>query len=373
MTIKTAFVVDDSRVARVILGRLLVSKGLEVTEIESGDEALALLKHGVRPDVIFMDMVMQGLSGVETSARIKSELKIKDIPIVMCTGNDASKESQSAIAAGVSCIIAKPPTNEELETVLTQFNRAISGEHSFRVINEMPSPEVDTTSLRKEVSSEMDEKIEKATKAWQPMLNDVSLQMDEKINRVTGKWSPIIEEVSSEMDGKIEKAKQALLPVMQENISIWMEKEQIDLDEKIFSAAGVKAKEVGKEISEKVVSDLAVMRVDQAIRDANISGKLSAMLTADIPDWLETQQVEIEQALLPEMEKKLTTSLTAKMETEIERGIKSEAMLQIKANVQEDVHAMLNDMAENTIKPLQRKVYILMGIVMFLVLMILIF
>ena len=115
---KTAFVVDDSRVARVVLGRLLRSHGYEVIELESAEAALEHLATDDNPELIFMDMMMPEMNGIEATVQIKADLTTKDIPIVICTGHsDVAAERVASLAAGALDLVSKPPTADELEAV----------------------------------------------------------------------------------------------------------------------------------------------------------------------------------------------------------------------------------------------------------------
>lgn len=72
MAIKNALLVDDSKVARFALSKLLESRDMEVNMAGSAEEALDFLKSHDRPDVIFMDHLMPGMNGVEATKAIKN-------------------------------------------------------------------------------------------------------------------------------------------------------------------------------------------------------------------------------------------------------------------------------------------------------------
>lgn len=72
MAIKNALLVDDSKVARFALSKLLEGRDMEVNMAGSAEEALDFLSSHQRPDVIFMDHLMPGMNGVEATKAIKA-------------------------------------------------------------------------------------------------------------------------------------------------------------------------------------------------------------------------------------------------------------------------------------------------------------
>ena len=81
-------VVDDSKSARFTLKRALINLGHEVVLAENGENALEVLCLE-RPDVIFMDHLMPGLDGFETSKTIRSQITFATTPIIICTAKDS--------------------------------------------------------------------------------------------------------------------------------------------------------------------------------------------------------------------------------------------------------------------------------------------
>lgn len=104
-------VVDDSRPSRRAVSRLLQGAGHSVTEASSGIEALNilgacgnLLLHQFQ--VILMDNCMPGMSGIETSQRVR-ELG-SDALIIGLTGDVFDEEVKGFIASGANEVMAKP-------------------------------------------------------------------------------------------------------------------------------------------------------------------------------------------------------------------------------------------------------------------------
>ncbi len=86
-------VVDDNRIVRLKLSRSLEAEGHSVTLAEDGPQGLALLE--AQPfDVVLLDILMPGMDGYEVLQRIKSNLKLRDIPVIVIS---ALEELDSAV------------------------------------------------------------------------------------------------------------------------------------------------------------------------------------------------------------------------------------------------------------------------------------
>ncbi len=121
MAIKNALLVDDSKVARFALSKLLEGREMEVNMAGSAEEALDFLSSNRRPDVIFMDHLMPGMNGVEATKAIKGNPATAGIPIIMCTSKKSAAFMEEARNFGVYNILTKPPQTEGLDSVLTQL------------------------------------------------------------------------------------------------------------------------------------------------------------------------------------------------------------------------------------------------------------
>ncbi|MCG7199257.1 response regulator [Marinobacter pelagius] len=126
MSIKNALLVDDSKVARFALSKLLESRDMQVNMASSAEEALEFLNSRERPDVIFMDHLMPGMNGVEATRAIKGNPDTADIPIIMCTSRKSPSFTEEAKNFGVYNILTKPPQTDGLGEVLDQLASDVS-------------------------------------------------------------------------------------------------------------------------------------------------------------------------------------------------------------------------------------------------------
>jgi sigma-B regulation protein RsbU (phosphoserine phosphatase) len=107
-------IVDDMRIERVLLGRILKREGYEVLEAVSGSEALAkALEH--KPDLILLDYDLPGENGVEILGKLKGDGSTAAIPVLFLTGNQAIETKVAAFEAGASDYVVKPYHPEEVK------------------------------------------------------------------------------------------------------------------------------------------------------------------------------------------------------------------------------------------------------------------
>jgi CheY-like chemotaxis protein len=109
----TALVVDDSTVNRRILAALLESAGVRVITAAGGREAIELAPQH-RPDIIFMDLKMDDLDGLEATRRIHSNPATAAIPVIAVTASALRDSKNAAREAGCVDYLAKPVRAESM-------------------------------------------------------------------------------------------------------------------------------------------------------------------------------------------------------------------------------------------------------------------
>ena len=117
MNIKKALVVDDSKVAHLTLRKLLLERGVEVDWVGSGEDCIKYLENK-KPDIIFMDVMMPGMDGFETSRAITGQNRQHSPPIIMCSANATDEDKRDAKESGAVSFLSKPYTPDQLDAVL---------------------------------------------------------------------------------------------------------------------------------------------------------------------------------------------------------------------------------------------------------------
>ncbi len=108
-------VVDDEEQFLKVFSQRLEGRGLKVDTATTGEEAIKTAK-SKEFDAIILDLVMPGMSGLETLKRIKSENP--DLQIILLTGHGTVETGVEAIKAGAVDFIEKPADlNKVLEKI----------------------------------------------------------------------------------------------------------------------------------------------------------------------------------------------------------------------------------------------------------------
>jgi PAS domain S-box-containing protein len=113
-------VVDDNADAAASLADLLQLKGYPVLTAATGEEAIEKAPL-FRPQLIFMDIGLPGMDGVETSLRIRSLPGLQGVTIVAVTGWGQPSDRAKTHAAGIVAHLLKPVASEALEHFLAGF------------------------------------------------------------------------------------------------------------------------------------------------------------------------------------------------------------------------------------------------------------
>lgn len=94
----------------------------ELITTDSGVKALALAKE-MRPDLIFLDLYMQGMNGDECCRTIKEDVRYRGIPVVMVTHGRREEDLKRCREAGCDAIVQKPINRHELLQMTRKFLR----------------------------------------------------------------------------------------------------------------------------------------------------------------------------------------------------------------------------------------------------------
>ncbi len=118
--VPTVMVVDDSLTVRKITGRLLEREGYRVLTAKDGVDALERLIDTV-PDVVLSDIEMPRMDGFDLARNIRSDVRLKDLPIIMITSRLADKHKEYAREIGVQHYLGKPYDEQHLLQLIADF------------------------------------------------------------------------------------------------------------------------------------------------------------------------------------------------------------------------------------------------------------
>lgn len=104
--VATVLVVDDSKIIRNLLATIL-GKEHRVLLAEDGEAGLRMAQEHL-PDLILLDVIMPGLDGYAVCARLKSDPRTEEIPVLFLSGLSSSEDEALALDAGAIDFITKP-------------------------------------------------------------------------------------------------------------------------------------------------------------------------------------------------------------------------------------------------------------------------
>jgi len=115
---KKVLLADDDVRNIFSMTKALEKHNMMVVPAMDGKEALALLEKDPGVDIILMDMMMPEMDGYETIKAIRSDRKLKNIPVIAVTAKAMTGDREKCIAAGASDYISKPVDIDQLVSLL---------------------------------------------------------------------------------------------------------------------------------------------------------------------------------------------------------------------------------------------------------------
>jgi CheY-like chemotaxis protein len=114
----SVLIVEDDHDVRDSLRDVLEDAGFMVSAAGDGAEALKLLRGGLRPGVILLDLMMPRMNGYEFRAEQRRDPSLSDIPVVVLTADRAARGSTELQADDY---LAKPAGADEVIAALCRF------------------------------------------------------------------------------------------------------------------------------------------------------------------------------------------------------------------------------------------------------------
>lgn len=105
----------------MVYEEVLSAAGLDFTIASSGLECLRLLEsHPFLPDLVLLDVMMPGMSGLEVLERIRADPLLADLPVILCTALDSANFLKEAMRLGATGHLPKPISRRMLLDCMLQ-------------------------------------------------------------------------------------------------------------------------------------------------------------------------------------------------------------------------------------------------------------
>lgn len=106
-------VVEDEPAIQELIAANLKLAGYEVLRAEDGEQAIARVRDEV-PDLILLDWMLPGVSGVQLAKRFRTDERTRDVPIIMLTARSDEMDKVAGLEAGADDYVTKPFSPKEL-------------------------------------------------------------------------------------------------------------------------------------------------------------------------------------------------------------------------------------------------------------------
>ena len=110
---RRVLVVDDEPHIRRVLSAVLTERGFHVTEACDGSEGLEELE-SVEVDLVILDLMMPGASGLEILSHIRSDPRRASLPVIILTAKGQDTDREAAFAGGANDFLTKPFSPKKL-------------------------------------------------------------------------------------------------------------------------------------------------------------------------------------------------------------------------------------------------------------------
>lgn len=295
MANKLALVVDDSRVARLTLNKILLGHGLTVIEQDSAEAALQWLGNQRElPDVIFMDLMMPGMDGVSATRQIKNTPALQSIPVVVCTGNDSELDKNQASASGAIAVLAKPPAADMVAQILGSLPERTALQATSQQA-EPVSAAFDETALLARLQQQLEQQ-------WLPQLrSEISQQLAAQSQQAADQqdWQTV----------DLEAMKLSLLPDLKQALQQTVDAALTDLRQRAAS-------------DNKNLQQQAASILEQTFQGFDVVGQWQNRLQEQAQDWLAKQKLgaqdELTQRLAPLIDEKIRQQLSAELNQQLQ-------------------------------------------------------
>lgn len=109
----SVLIIDDSKTMVAALGLMLRENQFTILEAFDGESGLEVLQKN-KPDLIFLDIILPGISGFDVLRRIRRSQYVGKVPVIVMSGNDAATEEYYVRRIGADDFMRKPCSRAEV-------------------------------------------------------------------------------------------------------------------------------------------------------------------------------------------------------------------------------------------------------------------
>ncbi len=131
-------IVDDEPVNLQVLINHLSLHDYAITQATNGEEAIALMEDGFKPDIILLDVMMPRMTGYEVTEKLRKRFTAAELPILLLTAKTQVQDIVTGLNVGANDYLSKPISKDELlARIKTQINLRLLRAENLRLTAEL--------------------------------------------------------------------------------------------------------------------------------------------------------------------------------------------------------------------------------------------
>lgn len=115
---KTVLLVDDEPHMRSANSMVVEARGHRAVAAENGRKAIDALVEGLRPALIVLDVVMPEMDGFQVLDRVRGDLGLTEIPVIMLTAQSSEDDQMKGFSGGADFYLTKPFDYDKLANII---------------------------------------------------------------------------------------------------------------------------------------------------------------------------------------------------------------------------------------------------------------
>lgn len=124
----TVMIVDDNEFEREHMSKIIEAENINTILAKGGTECIELLKNKI-PDILVLDLMMPDMNGFKVLEKIRKNAKTKDLPVIVVTAKDLTKEDKENLSGKISSIITKSDATQqdlfkEIQRILAELEKS---------------------------------------------------------------------------------------------------------------------------------------------------------------------------------------------------------------------------------------------------------
>ena len=130
-------VVDDEPINLQVLVNNLSLQNYAITQASNGEEALAAIDNGLKPDIILLDVMMPKMTGYEVTQKLRDRYSATELPILLLTAKTQVTDLVIGLNVGANDYLTKPISKQELlARIKTQINLCQLRAENIRILED---------------------------------------------------------------------------------------------------------------------------------------------------------------------------------------------------------------------------------------------